>query len=89
MKITCVQCGADITQAPVRYPYGKDGGYYCYDCDRLMRPRKEVEKPKKERYHRPTARELIMRMYDEGITPKTISKVMGCSTAHVYKVLSE
>ena len=89
MKIKCELCGADLTNAPVRYPYGAQGGYFCYDCDQKIRPRKTTEKPKKERYHRPTARELILRMYDEGITPAKISKVMGCSKAHVYKVLSE
>ena len=87
--IKCVRCGTDITNAPVRYPYGKDGGYYCYDCDKKIRPHKSYDKKPRERMHKPKMSVIARRLLRKGMKVSEIAEVLGCEPKTVYEVLNK
>lgn len=77
----CTICGADITRAMKFYPYGAQGGPYCYDCsekDRASRKPRTPDPVKK-----------ALNMYKQGFRVSIIAGETGMSMKEVYEIISE
>lgn len=79
-KIYCVTCGEDITRQMKFYPYGVNGGAYCYFCKCKI---KKKEKDEAEQYD-----SQILTMYKRGLKPSQIAQKMQMDTKEVYEILT-
>ncbi len=83
---TCVVCGADITRTIKLYPYGLEGGPYCYDCCEKIKLQRRL---KKERNAYQDTVDQILTMYRRKKKVSEIARVMDMSAKEVLEIISE
>lgn len=80
-SLHCVICGRDITRSMKIYPYGLEGGPYCYDCAEAVQkpfvPRKKV-----------SVEQAVRDLHRLGKKPSEIAKAKGLSVSEVYEMLN-
>ena len=86
--LICSQCGKEIRLGV--YPYGREGGIYCYDCDAKLRPQKYVPKQKHTKKSKHSSKTLLVkRMYKKGFKPTEIAELAYMTVEEVYEELNK